>query len=311
MELVNSQPLVSAIIIFLNGEQFIEETISSIFAQTYDHWELLLVDDGSTDHSCAIAQQYAHKYPEKVKYLEHANHQNRGMSASRNWGIAHAQGDYIGFVDADDLWLPQKLEQQIAIFNTYPDAAMVYGRTQIWYSWTENSPPNLRDHFYDLGVEANNLINPPTLFLLLLQNKCQTPTTCNALMRREVFDNIGKFEESFRTMYEDQAFFSKVLLNAPVFVSDQCWAKYRQHPASCSSQAETKQYYQSRLPFISWLEHYLSTQNIQNPEVWKAFQWEKWQCEHPIFMNFFNRVYYFLIYIKNILYRKLGLSQTS
>lgn len=308
MELINGNFLVSVIIIFLNGEQFIEETIASIFSQTYDYWELLLVDDGSTDRSSEIALQYAQKYPQKVRYLEHPNHQNKGMSASRNLGIVHAQGNYIGFLDADDLWLPQKLEQQITILNNYPEASMVYGRTQIWYSWAENPPPNVSDHFYDLGVEPNNIINPPTLFLLLLKNKCQTPTTCNALIRREVFDNIGKFEESFRTMYEDQAFFSKVLLNTPVFVSDQCWAKYRQHSASCSSQAETQQYYQWRLPFISWLENYLSTQNIQNSEVWKVFQWEKWQCKYPVFMNFFNRVYYFLIYIKNILHSKLRFS---
>jgi GT2 family glycosyltransferase len=120
---------------------------------------------------------------------------------------------------------------------------MVYGRTQIWYSWQENGSSNQLDHFYDLGVQPNTLINPPMLFLLLLQNKCQTPTTCNALIRREIFEKIGKFEESFRTMYEDQVFFSKVLLNASVFVADECWAKYRQHPASCSSQSETQQYY--------------------------------------------------------------------
>ena len=104
---MNQQPLVSAIIIFLNGEQFIEEAIASIFAQSYNNWELLLVDDGSTDHSTMIAQKYAQKYPEKVFYLEHEGHQNKGMSASRNLGISQANGEYIGFLDADDMWLPK------------------------------------------------------------------------------------------------------------------------------------------------------------------------------------------------------------
>ncbi len=300
---MSSKPLVSSIIIFLNGEQFIVDAIASIFAQTYDNWELLLVDDGSTDKSTEIAQQYAQKYPEKVRYLEHENHQNRGMSASRNLGIKHAKGNYIGFLDADDIWLPQKLEQQVAILNSHPEAAMVYGRTQIWYSWNRNVKDSQIDHFYDLGVEPNTLVKPPSLLLKLLENKCQTPTTCNALVRREVFQDIGQFEEAFRTMYEDQAFFSKVLLQAPVFVANECWAKYRQHPESCSSQSETQQYYATRRPFLNWLGNYLSEQNVQNRQVWKAFQWEKWQCDRPLLAYLLNRIQYRLSQIRSILQR--------
>ena len=300
---MSSKPLVSSIIIFLNGEQFIVDAIASIFAQTYDHWELLLVDDGSTDKSTAIAQEYAQKYPQKVRYLEHENHQNRGMSASRNLGIKHAKGNYIGFLDADDIWLPQKLEQQVAILNSYPEAAMVYGRTQIWYSWNSNVKDSQIDHFYDLGVEPNTLVKPPSLLLKLLENKCQTPTTCNALVRREVFQDIGQFEEAFRTMYEDQAFFSKVLLQAPVFVANECWAKYRQHPESCSSQSETQQYYATRRPFLNWLGNYLSEQNVQNRQVWKALQWEKWQCDRPLLAYLLNRIQYRLSQIRSILQR--------
>ena len=300
---MSSKPLVSSIIIFLNGEQFMEEAIASIFAQTYEHWELLLVDDGSTDKSTAIAQEYAQKYPQKVRYLEHENHQNRGMSASRNLGIKHAKGNYIGFLDADDIWLPQKREQKVAILNSHPEAAMVYGRTQIWYSWTGNNKDSQLDHFYDLGVEPNTLVQPPNLLLQLLENKFQTPTTCNALVRQEVFKDIGQFEEAFRTMYEDQAFFSKVLLKAPVYVANECWAKYRQHPESCSSQSETEQYYATRRPFLNWLGNYLLEQNVQDRQVWKAFQWEKWQCDRPLLAYLLNRVQYRLNQIKLVLQR--------
>jgi cellulose synthase/poly-beta-1,6-N-acetylglucosamine synthase-like glycosyltransferase len=86
---MNHQPLVSVIMIFFNEEKFIEEAIASIIAQIYKHWELLLVDDGSTDRSTEIAKSYAEKYPEKVRYLEHENHENRGMSATRNLGISN------------------------------------------------------------------------------------------------------------------------------------------------------------------------------------------------------------------------------
>src|SRR5262249_40041371 len=142
---MNTEPLVSVIIIFLNAEKFLQEAIESVVAQTYDHWELLLADDGSTDGSTGIARQYADHYPGKVRYLEHAGHQNRGMSASRNLGIRHAVGEYIAFLDADDVWLPHKLEEQVAILNAHPETGMVYGATQVWHSWTGDPKDIPRD----------------------------------------------------------------------------------------------------------------------------------------------------------------------
>jgi glycosyltransferase involved in cell wall biosynthesis len=78
---MNSQPLVSAIIIFLNEEKFLEEAINSVIEQTYTNWELLLVGDGSTDDSAVIAGTYTKTWKDKIKYLQHENHGNRGMSA--------------------------------------------------------------------------------------------------------------------------------------------------------------------------------------------------------------------------------------
>lgn len=205
-EQINKKPLVSCIIIFLNaGEKFFIEAIESVFAQTYDSWELLLVDDGSTDESTTIALGYAQQYPDKVRYLEHESHQNLGMSATRNLGIRHSKGEYIGLLDADDVWLPQKLEKQVAILETQPEAGMVCGPTQYWYSWTRNSEDTLRDSMREIGnlVEPNRLYQPPTLLGLLLQNKINAPATCGVLLRRELFEKIGGFEETFRGMFED------------------------------------------------------------------------------------------------------------
>ena len=84
------------------------------------------MDDGSTDASAGLSKQYAEKYPEKVRYLEHPGHLNRGRPRLRNLGIQHTAGEYIAFLDADDVWLPQKLEQQVAVLNEEPKAAMVY-----------------------------------------------------------------------------------------------------------------------------------------------------------------------------------------
>ncbi|HEX8089705.1 MAG TPA: glycosyltransferase family 2 protein, partial [Blastocatellia bacterium] len=101
---MSDNSLVSVIIIFLNAEEFIAEAIESVFDQTYSDWELLLVDDGSTDASAEIALRYAAGYRGRVRYLEHEGHQNRGMSASRNLGIASARGEFVAFLDADDVW---------------------------------------------------------------------------------------------------------------------------------------------------------------------------------------------------------------
>src|SRR5690349_4685532 len=108
-------PQVSVVMIFFNAEQFIEEAILSVVAQAYTCWELLLVDDGSCDGSTALARTYARRYPSRVRYFEHPQHSNRGMSASRNLGIQHASGEYITFLDADDVWFPNTLQRQVDV----------------------------------------------------------------------------------------------------------------------------------------------------------------------------------------------------
>jgi glycosyltransferase involved in cell wall biosynthesis len=79
-----------------------------------------LVDDGSTDISTQIAQKYAAQFPGKVLYLEHSNHRNLGKGASRNLGLRQARGEYVAFLDADDVWLSEKLTDQIEIIVVHP-----------------------------------------------------------------------------------------------------------------------------------------------------------------------------------------------
>jgi glycosyltransferase involved in cell wall biosynthesis/SAM-dependent methyltransferase len=285
---MSNQPLVSAIVIFLNaGTTFFKEAIASIFAQTYENWELLLVDDGSTDESTEIAQFYARTYPEKVRYLEHEEHQNRGMSASRNLGIRHAKGDYIALLDADDIWLPEKLEKQVAILEAQPEAAMVYSSTWMWYSWTGNPEDAKFDRGRTLGVPPDTLVQPPMLLPIFLEGKAETPGTCGILMRRELVDAVGGFEESFRGMYEDQAFFSKVCLQVPIFVQSGYWDRYRQHANSSCFVAQDRGQYNplgpnaAQMRFLNWLETYLTEQGVKHGEVWQALQHAMFPYRHP------------------------------
>src|SRR5688500_11070839 len=130
------EPLVSIIVCFLDEERFLAEAVDSVLAQTFDDWELWLVDDGSRDASSSIARQLAASTPGRIEYLEHAGHTNLGLSASRNAGIQRARGRYIAFLDADDSWYPHKLEEQVAILERHPQAAMVIGASKHWRSWS-------------------------------------------------------------------------------------------------------------------------------------------------------------------------------
>src|SRR5262249_10963461 len=222
---MSSRSLVSVIVIFLNEQRFLQEALDSILAHTYQNWEIMLVDDGSTDDSTQIARQFAASLPEKVRYLEHKGHRNCGMSASRNLGIGKARGQYLAFLDADDVWLPRKLEQQTAILESKPDAGMVYGPTQYWFSWTGAPGDKSRDYIRELGVPPDTLIEPPDLLARFLRNEAKPPGTCSVLARREAVERVGGFEKSFRGLHEDQAFFAKMSFKEPIFVTSQCTAR--------------------------------------------------------------------------------------
>lgn len=277
------QTVVSVITIFLNAEQFMEEGLESAFAQTYHEWELLLVDDGSTDRSTAIARRYADRYPEQVRYLEHPGHTNRGMSASRNLGIRHATGEYVAFLDADDVWLPHKLEEQVPILDSQPEAAMVYGLSEFWYSWTGAREDSDGDFLHHLGVPSHSLIRPPELLPhFFLAQDAAIPGPTDVLVRREAIDRVGGFEEIFPGAYEDEAFYAKICLTAPVFPVDTCWDRYRQHPDSSNSAVErARQEYSTRLFFLNWLASYLDEQGVQDSEILRGVRKEIRRCRHP------------------------------
>jgi glycosyltransferase involved in cell wall biosynthesis len=274
-------PLVSIIMIFKDASAFLAEAVESVTAQSWPEWELLLVDDGSIDASTRIAQAYASNNPDRIRYIEHPGHENRGMSASRNLGLKGTRGEYIAFLDADDVWLPCKLAQQVDILVRHTDAGMVYGQALIWHSWSGSQEH--RDYKIPLGAPTNRVVPSPQLLPVLLRNKCQTPIPSNVLLRRSVVDRVGGFEERFRGMYEDQVFFSKVELEFSVYVSTSCWLKYRQHGESCTAEADARRaYLEQRRPFLFWLEEYMYKRGVP-PEsaAWVALRRETWPYRHP------------------------------
>lgn len=281
---MKDNPLVSCVINFLNTEKFLEEAIESVFAQTYKNWELLLVDDGSTDNSTTIARKYAEHYPEKVLYLEHEGHRNRGASAARNLGVRNARGEFIAFLDADDVYLPYKLERQVPILVSHTEAAMLYGSSYYWYSWT-GDPDDLQ---WDYEIEIANVhLNTPLKseeFLhLFIQRKVLLPPTTSLLARRETIERIGGFEEAFRDLFDDQVFIAKMSLEAPIVLVPGFFEKYRQHEESCTfiAQKITGEDLKMRPTYLSWLEGYLSDLEIKDAKLRKVLRKELFQYRHP------------------------------
>ena len=282
-----TKALVSTIIIFLDAERFLAEAVESVLAQTYPTWELWLVDDGSTDRSSQLAHDFAAKYPDRIQYLEHPGHENRGKSASRNLGLRHARGEYVALLDADDVWLPGKLTNQVPALEAHPEAAMLYSRTLVWFSWSGKPEDQSKDYLAETGVPPNTLVNPPTLANTFIRSEAFLPSPCSMLLRREAVETVGGFEDNFRDQYDDMVLNQKILLRYPVFVADGCWGWYRQHPDnSCAVALRTGLLsYDGPSPargeYLIWLESYLKSTGLAGTEVWRTLQEELWPYRHP------------------------------
>ncbi|MEJ7769357.1 MAG: glycosyltransferase family A protein [Chitinophagaceae bacterium] len=254
------QPLVSIITPLFNQETYVDEAIVSVINQTYANWELILVNDGSTDKSTEIAKKYAARYPEKIVYVEHENFLNKGISASRNLGLQKSNGRFLAFLDADDIYLPKKLESQMSILLAHPSAAMLYSSTEYWYSWTRNPEDQEKDRIWSLfGVVPDQLLHPPVLLTVFLNNVSAIPCMGSLLLRKEALEDTGGWESSFRGLYEDQVLYSKIAFKYPIFVSSGCWDKYRQHPASmCHTAKKDGQIDSAKYTYLIWLKNYLT-----------------------------------------------------
>jgi glycosyltransferase involved in cell wall biosynthesis len=269
---MTSAPRVSVVVPFFNAERFLEEAIESVLVQTYRGWDLWLVDDGSRDGSTAMAQRFASRHPDRIRYLEHAGHGNRGAAASRNAGIRASRGELVALLDADDVWLEHKLQEQVEILDAHRHVSMVYGRSLYWHSWAPPSADAKADFDFDMGVEPETVHRPPDLALRCYPlGTAPTPCPSDILLRRSALDPAGAFEEAFHgiyQLYEDQAFLAKIFLTEAVYVSSKCWDRYRVHDDSCVTTVNAQNHYHTvRRYYFEWLARYLDRHGIANAEI--------------------------------------------
>jgi glycosyltransferase involved in cell wall biosynthesis len=261
---------VSVIIPFLDAASFFEEAIASVQAQTYGNWELLLVDDGSADGSADIARHHDGRDPGRVRQLAHPGNGHRGLSATRNLGIAHARGELVAFLDADDVWLPHKLERQVDILRRQPRAAMVYGASEYWHSWTDTA--GAADTIIGPRRGPVRMFEPPELLVRFLEYRAPLPPMSSPVVRRTVAVSDG-LEDEFTGLYEDQVFFAKICMKYPVCVTGECFDRYRRHPGSLSSDTRSASSQErARTVYRVWLEAWLRRNGCTDPGVWRAFR---------------------------------------
>jgi len=173
--------LISVIVPVHNGEKFLGDALASIFAQDYRPIEVIVVDDGSTDGSGAIARSY----PEIRYFYE----ERQGSAVARNTGIENSRGELIAFLDADDIWLPNKLSIQAAYLDKHREIGYVCGRMK---------------NFLEPGITCPPWVEPDTLLQFY-----DDMSLCTTLVRRSLFNAVGKLNPLY-LQGEDTEWFIRV-----------------------------------------------------------------------------------------------------
>lgn len=271
---------VSVIIPFFNTpEAFLREAVGSVLQQDAVSLELLLVNDGSDSVTTSIAEVLADVENPRVRHLTHPGGINKGTSATRNLGVAHAIGEYVAFLDSDDMWRAGKLKEQTELLDELPDVAMIFGLSEYWYDWQQGEAAVPSGFMPDIGAQKRRVLRPPQFVSDFLRGRIIVPNPSNFMVRRRAYIACGGFEESFPGMYEDQVFFAKLGLEHGVCVVPRCWDRYRQHPDSLTAIArETSTEEMTRRHFLKWLTDYIRGKGITCPEVFEAIAKELWLC---------------------------------
>lgn len=207
--------LVSVIIPSYNHAPYIEACINSVLAQSHSHYEILVVDDGSTDGSLDILRQFGDRI---ALYVQ----SNRGTQAARNQAISRSSGDYIALLDSDDLWLPDKLDKQLRVFEQDPSLGLVYGQV---------CRIDQRGQTLGAGRPMGRAPGSPVTEDLLLG--CFLPT-CTVVFRRACIAKLpNPFDESY-VGAADWLLWLRMSQNCSFGYVAEPLALYREHPANTS-----------------------------------------------------------------------------
>jgi teichuronic acid biosynthesis glycosyltransferase TuaG len=172
-------PAVSVITPAFNAGTFVHEAIESVRAQTYADWELLVIDDGSTDATAAVVESHCQR-DGRIRLIRQENH---GPAAARNAGMRAAQGTFFAFLDSDDAWDPEYLSCQLEVFQKHPDSALVAGVARFRGGPRDGAPMRAFTPGYPVLTLADVLADDTAVFIM-------------TIFRRVVFETIGGMDEA-------------------------------------------------------------------------------------------------------------------
>lgn len=201
--------LVSVVIPTYNRAHLLSEALDSVFAQTYKDYEVILIDDGSSDGTEALIQK---QYAGRLRYVKQ---KNAGISGARNRGIALAAGKYIAFLDSDDRWLPEKLGKQFSYMEAHPKTGLLCTKLAR----------------YEIGGDGKNEICPagfPKHFSELLEGPNFIPTT-TTMVRKECFEKVGVFDPNL-PVAEDWDLWIRIGKVYEMHCLEDVLAEHRDHP---------------------------------------------------------------------------------
>jgi glycosyltransferase involved in cell wall biosynthesis len=232
-------PKVSIIIPTYNRAHILGNAIQSVLDQTFQDFEIIVVDDGSTDDT----REEVSRFGEKVIYIFQ---ENKERSAARNNGMKHARGQYITFLDSDDIYLPEKLQVQVELMDNNPG----YGMSYAYSIWLDEHGKYLHTWRDDL----NGWIFPE-----MMRAKHNKITVPSVMIRREVLEKVGDFNESINTC-EDYEYWCRIAINYPVLLIRK--ASVIINTTSQPSQELFYSYFTSTLSYYQSI--FKSVQNIDN-----------------------------------------------
>jgi glycosyltransferase involved in cell wall biosynthesis len=256
----NAGPLVTVGLSFYNEAQFLAGAIETVRQQTLGDWELVLVDDGSSDESSEIAETAA-AADDRAYLLRHAGGVNAGLPASRNLALGAARGRFICFLDADDRWAVGKLERQVALMEQYQSAAMVCGPTWRMPLDVESYPP-----VTVVSPLAPRLLRRGQFPRLIVRGAVRTPVPSDVMYRTDALRQVGGVPPG-PNMHEDQRTFVAVGLQGDVFVSDEALTRYTIRPDSVSGAithgGDAMTIVRQHLAFERWIREYARRRGLR------------------------------------------------
>lgn len=207
----SSRPLASIVIPAFNAEAFLSETIQSVLSQTYSPLEIIVVDDGSTDGTPSLVEEYS----DAVTYFRQ---ENQGVAAARNRGLSLAKGSYICFVDADDWLHPECIQEKVALLEARPDLLLAFSLVEVTDAQLNPTGEILR------GTDQEDAIGP-----LLQWIPTAIPCPSNVVLRSSAIRGVGGFDEVMSTS-ADYDLWLRLALRGGVGRIDRVLVSYRRHP---------------------------------------------------------------------------------